>query len=377
MTHFFANPLSVLLSDNLGSDNFQPELCEAIRNVPSFRRYDTIRYCLLLTMYWTLTRFRRIESLLEDNDTKQSRKFLDDDNFLTLEVKSSISDGLRKIDRMFQSMKIITDISNLLKAEQAITMSEMIIRAFAGDLQGSAVIGDTLSAIQKLPSNEIQDLLAILPDDFVELKEDFQSLFKDTGQEPLRSKYDNSRFTHKTTIVGQTVKLTKGMKKLSKQDLNYTALVDRLVSSLDIYFAENFITPQDLFMCEAFVYDLRTPIKDVFAPRPRFAIERALSSPSDYLVTSSSIVAQNLSVSQPVTAILYQLYLESGSLVNIYDLWKAFYTIISSGNSGENCSERHVLTLFYHALSELKMMGMLKHSRKKIDHLAKANWMGL
>jgi origin recognition complex subunit 3 len=35
-----------------------------------------------------------------------------------------------------------------------------------------------------------------------------------------------------------------------------------------------------------------------------------------------------LSSTQPATAILYQLYLESGSLVNVSDLWSAFNAIV-------------------------------------------------
>lgn len=38
MSHFFANPLSVFLSDHISAALQQTELCEAIRNLPSFRR---------------------------------------------------------------------------------------------------------------------------------------------------------------------------------------------------------------------------------------------------------------------------------------------------------------------------------------------------
>lgn len=38
MSHFFANPLTILLAEDDCLDSFQVELCEAIRNIPSFRR---------------------------------------------------------------------------------------------------------------------------------------------------------------------------------------------------------------------------------------------------------------------------------------------------------------------------------------------------
>lgn len=37
MSYFFANPLAILLAEDT-QRTFQPELCQAIRNVPSFRR---------------------------------------------------------------------------------------------------------------------------------------------------------------------------------------------------------------------------------------------------------------------------------------------------------------------------------------------------
>jgi origin recognition complex subunit 3 len=55
MSHFFANPLSVLLADEVPVKVLhQPRLCEAIRNLPSFRRsvssVPSIVLWLLLTV---------------------------------------------------------------------------------------------------------------------------------------------------------------------------------------------------------------------------------------------------------------------------------------------------------------------------------------
>lgn len=47
MSHFFANPLSSLLADNDIGDSACLNLAEAVRNVPSFRKYDP---CLSLAM---------------------------------------------------------------------------------------------------------------------------------------------------------------------------------------------------------------------------------------------------------------------------------------------------------------------------------------
>jgi origin recognition complex subunit 3 len=192
---------------------------------------------------------------------------------------------------------------------------------------------------------------------------------------PIRSSYTAHSKGMRTTVIDQKVHLSFEQSTLSKQDLEYTTLVDKLLEVLKRYFT--FENPQDMFLSEVWLYDLALPYKDVFTPRPRYSIERALSSPQDYL-PSYEAKENSLSSSDPSTAILYQLYLESGSLVNIADLWTAFASMIG-GEEGdaEGSDERAALMLFYRGLSDLKLLGMIKQSKKKVDHLGKSTWNGL
>ena len=80
-----------------------------------------------------------------------------------------------------------------------------------------------------------------------------------------------------------------------------------------------------------------------------------------------------LSSTQPSTAILYQLYLESGAMINVFDLWSAFNAIIGS----EKTEEKAVMAQFYHGLAELRNLGFIKPSRSRTDHIAKTAWKGL
>jgi origin recognition complex subunit 3 len=285
---------------------------------------------------------------------------------------------------MFQSVEAIAAILQIFKPSRGTNFSDLAIQALSGELRDSRIIQEILTVVKTLSSDALHGLFEALPrglagsNDFRELRREYQLLLnKKLGDDPLRTKYDHHHKTHKTTLVEQRVKLATGNAKLSKQDIEYTVFVDRLHAMLGAYFSDALVNPQELFMHEAFIYDLRMPIKDVFTPKPRFSTERALSSPFDYLVSVSATAEDSLSASQPATSILYRLYLESGSLINTYDLWRAFHIIIIGGEDGHNCGERLALALFYRALSELKMMGMVKQSRKKIDHIAKSAWMGL
>lgn len=82
-------------------------------------------------------------------------------------------------------------------------------------------------------------------------------------------------------------------------------------------------------------------------------------------------------VRDPATAILYKLFLEAGNLVNIFDLWTAFIANLGPEHDEGDDSERQALMLFYRGLSDLKLLGMIKQSRKKTDHLTKLAWKGL
>ena len=147
---------------------------------------------------------------------------------------------------------------------------------------------------------------------------------------------------------------------------------------LERYFKAVFIDPKSLLFHEVFIYDLKSPHREVFTPRPRHAIERALAAPHDYLDCNCCAPGkddgdeQTLSASQPATAILYQLYLESGSLINASDLWQAFQAVVGDERTGEQD-----IALFQRALADMKYLGMMKNTRKRVDHVQKCAWKAL
>ncbi|KAL4774089.1 origin recognition complex subunit 3 N-terminus-domain-containing protein [Aspergillus nidulans var. acristatus] len=363
MSHFFANPISVLLADHIGEDLQHDKLCEAIRNVPSFREY--------------------CEILLEDGKTQQVRDLLEDDKLLLSETTRLIRAGQRSMNDMFQAVTFISILLKELNISKKVSISELSIRALCGELRNSPLLEDILAAFRRLDSSRVAGLLSQFPEalrslpDFRGVEADFSSLTQaHEGSEPLRSEYDSQNSVIGTTIVKQRVKLNTGKAKLPEECIKYTRIIDRCYTLLRSYFVNILVFPQELPLHEAFLLDMRNPIKEVFAPRARFAIERALSNPFDYLLFTSQDTERKISAKQPPTAILYQLYLESGALVNMYDLWTAFYAVFES-EQRDSCDERMTMALFYRALSELRALGMLKHSRKKLDHVAKSAWMGL
>lgn len=287
--------------------------------------------------------------------------------------------------KLFSTARLVQTVQGVLQTSKPSGSStELFLRTISGDLQGSPLIEGILSKITQSDSVVFAQILSVFKEskdviDVAPYGNALESLLSTHDSTAiLRSKHDTQNSTLETTITKSRVNLTKVKKQVSAQDMEYTDLLERFASDLETAFTSTLINPQDLFLHEVFLFDFRNPLKDSFAPRARFSIERALSNPFDYLSsTTGPDEVSSLSAKQPETAILYQLYLESGPLVNIFDLWKAFLTIVSGDDGDDGDDERTSLMLFYRALSELKALGMMKPSRKKIDHVSKSSWQGL
>jgi origin recognition complex subunit 3 len=205
------------------------------------------------------------------------------------------------------------------------------------------------------------------------LQEDLTLLQESAAKQgtTLRSKYAGQNKIMRTTVIAKRVQLTKDSAALSEDDKKLTDIVDQVTTVLVDGLSAP--PPQEVLFSEAWIYDSKSPSRDVFVPRPRVVFERGLSRPHDYLgceaegQDGSAATAATL----PATAILYRLYLETGNLINVADLWAAFHGIVSQDES----DERKVLVQFYQAMAELRALGFVKASKKKADHIAKLKWL--
>ena len=289
-----------------------------------------------------------VEDLLDKKELQVVRNMLDDDQYLRSEILKNLEYGQASIRDMLVALDVASKIQTFTSPNSTIPWSELYTIAMSGDLAKSPLIKGMLMPVKKLPSDAMCALLNDL-DNFEiiglsSIRDKLKHLITRTSSDatittPLRSEHDTQHETLRTTVVAQKVELSKQKSALSSQDSAYSTLVDRVHVALRDFFDEALINPQDLFLHEVFIYDAKSPYRDVFTPKPRAAVERALSSPWDYLGDDcrgedgdgpSSSTAQ-----QPAVAVLYQLYLESGSSINIADLWSAFLTIMRGEEDGD------------------------------------------
>ncbi|MCJ1478915.1 hypothetical protein MMC13_007599 [Lambiella insularis] len=365
MTHYFVNALSCMLHPESLSLGLQVEHCEAIRNLPSFRRF--------------------VEGLLESKQLRKAQRLLDDEKFLEGTARELVNAGQRSLQHLTDALDVFNRIQFCIPTKSRIPWSKLYLKGLSGELTDSSIIKDMLLSVRKMPSDRMYAMLEQTSKTTILDLHDVQTDLGDLrramkpDQGPLRSEYDVHHETLRTTVVAQKVQLSKHKSTLSKQDAQYSKIVDRVDGALKGFFAKYLIQPKQLPLHEVFLFDLKVPVRDVFAPAPRQAVERALSTPHDYLDCDCCEGAESgLAPSHPATAILYQLYLESGAIINISDLWSAFNALLEpEDGDNEEGREQETLALFYRGLAELKYLGMLKNSRKKTDHLAKLLWKGL
>lgn len=355
MTHFFANPLSTFLETSQSLASSQIEHYQAVRNLPSFRRLcgklqPSIKFCRAKDPS------RYAQTLIDHKEYETLRALLDDNSSLGDLIVQEIQSGKQALQDVIRAIHVLFRIQSSLTLKPQALWSEMYVRAMHAELAGSADFEENMASVKKLPSDIMEDLLDDLagmsvPYGIVEIMTELGQLTDqlEDANVPLRSAYDVHHETLRTTVVAQKVSLSKNTSTLSAQDSAYTKIVDRIYILLCKYFETALINPQDLFFNEILIFDSKSPHRDVFTPKSPFATERALGSPHDYLgCDCCGESAGGLSATQPATAILYQLYLESGAVINTADLWSAFWTVVGGdGIENEEAEQQRALYVFF------------------------------
>ncbi|KAF2719939.1 hypothetical protein K431DRAFT_286249 [Polychaeton citri CBS 116435] len=382
MSAFYANALTAFLaSPDEKVANLEGH-AEALRNTESFKMWA--------------------QDHLDDGDFAVVRKALEDDSNLVELARKHISLGQLALLEIVQAVNLLLVLQSHLKTQtvSSIKRSALYIQAMTAKLRDSTFVRNLFLSIRRLPSDSAQGLLTSileiqgLPRDVTEKLKHISETLDDlvasqdaNSRAPLRSENDIKNSTLRTTVIAKKVELSKHKSTLSKQDAAYTALLRSLTDALETHLSSVLQNPKHFLFNEIFLYDLRSPHREVFTPRPRHAIERALASPHDYLACECCAPdgergdldsdEATLSGTQPATAILYQLYLESGSLINVSDLWQAFQAVLDEDNSTNDQQAGVTKALFQRSLAELKALGMVKPTRRKVDHIQKVMWKGL
>ncbi|CCE33104.1 related to origin recognition complex subunit 3 [Claviceps purpurea 20.1] len=385
MCHFYANPLSVLCSPSQQDvPPLQKEHLEALRNLPSFRQTveREVDNC-------TPSSLRHAKALLEDDDYLRAqvhmgyshRRAWEEEylRFLLVLQAAGVQQGPFSrvyVDGMARDPQLSSSSSSSesqhadlaqairrMDSESLCTLLRRVIPIFQeGDpsLNLGAAAGETDTRLVESLQTILEELEAL-------------KTAADKAGIILKSKYSSHGKVLRTTVIAQKVQLCQDSATLRDEDKKLTELIDDFASLLSTHFHARTDSDEAVVLfSECWLYESKSPARDVFVPRPRNAFERSLTRPHDYLnCACCKPDSDGLQATLPATAILYQLYLESGSLINVADLWSAFHTLVSR----EEDDKRKALVMFYRGLAELRALGFVKSSKKKVDHIAKVKWL--
>ncbi|KAH9169541.1 origin recognition complex subunit 3 N-terminus-domain-containing protein [Lactarius sanguifluus] len=146
---------------------------------------------------------------------------------------------------------------------------------------------------------------------------------------------------------------------------------------------EHIINLEDLRLWEIW-YTGPTPFpSDILNPAPRASVVSALLQPQSFLpVSHNDATPERLPIWKlPDASILFRRYLEAGRMINVYDWYDSFSQAIESqrshlsrgGDEGSGVDEEewkmHVQARFMRALHTLDLIGLIKHTGRKADHV--------
>lgn len=321
-------------------------------------------------------------------DLELVENWLDSDEALFDLVQAGLKPAGWAISGIAEAVDTLASCRRIIGRLTQVPRSQIYIQAMQNELRGSSVVREALLALKRAPSDQLDELLTtIVPrlKEEHELKEFHARLQTLIGfsnaEEPFRSEHDVRNETMRTTVVAQRVELSRHKGNLSKNDSAYSKILTDVHNWLEKFFDKRFIDVNTVFLKELFIFDQRVPHRAAFAPKTRLAIERALSSPHDYLACDccaldpekDSTADTVMRATHPATCLLYQLYLESGPLINASDLWNAFLAVVAD----DEVDDKENMAMFERALSELQYLGFIKGTRKKTDHIVKVAWKGL
>jgi origin recognition complex subunit 3 len=273
MAHFFANPLSVFLSDSLQSEDLSKDHFEALRNVPSFQNFIE-------------------DSLVSAEKASSIRSLLDSDKSLFDFAVETLHETKSSLSSMGTAVLVATECQSHI-SKSSTRPSELFIKALAGQLAEAPVARELLLSIQRAPSDVLQRILSSVhpylsglhATTVSELEKKLDILLSEDGgtDQPLRSEHDIRNDTVRTTVVAQKVQLSRHKSHLSEKDAAYSKLVVEFHDWLKEYLGETLVDPESLPLHEIILYEPRVPHRAAFTPKTRFSIERALFAPHDYL----------------------------------------------------------------------------------------------
>lgn len=365
--HFHSAPESVLCCPEEHINNavraLSCEEIEEITNLPSFQKYlEEGKHSPRQANTKTLTRFVKELHL-------HHRKSL-----IMLRLLYEFSKNLPNspMGRQFRDV-YLTFLGSPIGKSEGFQMLTKLIRVMSFDeIEGRLrsaliVLGEQDASLRELGLCDLNDSISL----FIERLEVVGKLAEakhDDAQESVPVDWGNIR---SRSQLKEKLKDIAKTKKQSPFEMLRDDLADYLVKAYS-----SVCPPTELPLHEVLYFDDAPVIKQYFLPSPRSAMHSALMKPHAYLKCECCkyLESADLSSTLPDMCLAYKLHLEGGKLINLYD-WMQSYRSVRTGNKKPSSDEEKLIEAqFFRSVAELQLLGYVRSTRKKTDHVARMTW---
>ncbi|XP_036895257.1 origin recognition complex subunit 3 isoform X5 [Sturnira hondurensis] len=380
LEHFYSQPLSVLccnLPEAKGRIHFLSDnQCENIRRLPSFRRYVEKQAAEKQVALLTNERFLKEEtqSLLENLQVYHTNYFL------ILRCLHQFTSSLPKypLGRQIRELYCTCLEKNIWDSEEYASALQLL-RMLAKD--------ELMTILQKcfnVLKSSSEKQLGSSAKRIEELLAQFQSLDAEAKEEEDTSG-SQSKGLQKTDLyhLQKSLLEMKELRRTGKKQTKFELLREKVVNFIDGLVREHLLPPETQPLHEVVYFTAAHTLHEHLNAAPRIALHTALNNPHYYLkneaLKSEEGCIPNVA---PDICIAYKLHLECSRLINLVDWSEAFATVVTAAEKTDASSvtseERNdiIHARFIRAVSELELLGFVKPTKRKTDHVARLTWGG-
>ncbi|NXP56575.1 ORC3 protein, partial [Heliornis fulica] len=375
--HFYTQPLSVLCCQLVDAkkrvNSLSHDQCENVRKLPSFRRYVEAqvseKQIALLTEDSVLKEI--VQKLLEDMDVYHEN-YISVLRCLHVFTSSLPKYPLGKQIRELHCACLENQVWETEEYESSLQLARMLNKS---DLV--TMLQQCVEILVSSSGNEFDKAVEKLKEfltQFQKLEEAFQERDVSVSSQKELQKKTDLYHLQKTLLE---LKESRRSKKLTKFEMLRLEVVDYIDSLVRKY-----LVPADHKTLHEIVYfNTASVLRGHLNAAPRIALHTALNNPYYYLKNQAlKCDGGSISNKAPDICIVYKLHLECGRLINLVDWLEAFSTVVMSaeGPNADAASSDQVDDVvharFIRAVSELELLGFIKPSKQKTDHVARLTW---
>ncbi|XP_055289867.1 origin recognition complex subunit 3 isoform X2 [Moschus berezovskii] len=379
LEHFYSQPLSVLccnLPEAKRRIHFlSANQCENIRRLPSFRRYvekqSSEKQVALLTSDKSLK--EETQSLLENLHVYHTNYFL------VLRCVHQFTSSLPKypLGRQIRELYCMCLEKNIWDSEEYASVLQLL-RLLAKD-ELTAMLQNCFKVFQSSSAKELGNTAKKIE----EFLAQFQSL--DETKEEEDTSQSQSKGLKKMDLyhLQKSLLEMKELRSTSKRQTKFEVIREQVVSFVDSLVREYLLPPDTQPLHETLYFSSAHTLRQHLNAAPRIALHTALNNPYYYLkneaLRSEEGCIPNVA---PDICIAYKLHLECSRLINLVDWSEAFATVVTAAEKMDANSitseERNEIihARFIRAVSELELLGFIKPTKQKTDHVARLTWGG-